>query len=60
MNDEDGPGWEMQDDNERRRWEEEDALERSRKLTAEFKASNEEFERESSEHHARFAELTRS
>lgn len=52
--DDDGPGWEMQEDNERQHWDEEQAaLERIRKLTAAFKASNEEFERECYEHRMR-------
>jgi hypothetical protein len=44
VNEEDGPGWEMQDDNERRRWEEEQALNRCRRLTAELRAECRQFD----------------
>lgn len=47
--DEDGPGWEMQDENERRRWEEEQALERSRQLTVASREEAAHFEKATKE-----------
>jgi hypothetical protein len=44
--DDDGPGWEMQQDNEERRRSEEEALARGRQVLADFRASNEEFARD--------------
>jgi hypothetical protein len=45
--DDDGPGWEMQDDNERRRWDEEQAaLNRCRRLTGELRDETGNFERD--------------
>jgi len=41
----DGPGWEQQQDNEeRRRWEDE-TLKRHKALTAKFRAESEDFDR---------------
>lgn len=55
----DGPGWEMQDDNERRRWEEEQsAMNRCRQLTRELRDETKTFEHESNEHHNRMKDLT--
>jgi hypothetical protein len=46
----DGPGWEMQQDNEARRWaEEEAALNRCRRLTRELREATKIFEREMTE-----------
>jgi hypothetical protein len=43
--DDDGPGWEMQQDNEARRWaEEEAALNRCRKLTQDLRDETRQFE----------------
>jgi hypothetical protein len=57
--DDDGPGWEMQQDNERRRWEEEQAaMNRCRKLTRELRDETKAFEQTTDEHHKRMKELT--
>jgi hypothetical protein len=48
--DDDGPGWEQLEDNERRRWDEEQAaLNRCRRLTRELRDETKVFEREMNE-----------
>ena len=55
----DGPGWEMQEDNERQRWEEEQvAMNRCRQLTRELRDETKTFEHECDEHHNRMKEMT--
>jgi hypothetical protein len=42
--DDDGPGWEIQQDNEERRRSEEEALARGRQTLADFRRDNAQFE----------------
>lgn len=54
----DAPGWEMQQDNEARRWaEEQAAMNRCRQLTRELRQETAAFEQDTNEHHERVRRL---
>lgn len=55
---EEGPGWEMQEDNERQRWEKEQAaMNKCRRLTRELRDETTAFEQDTNEHHERVRRL---